>query len=151
MAPKAARGWINRLAGIEYGKPSMRNRIRHGAAFLASGGTAFLTDAGILAALTRGAGMDPFTARLIAIACAMVVAFYAHRTMTFAVKTSPTWHEFAKFIGVATTASVINYAIYAGILLIRPGTDPLVALVAATAISMCFSYAGMRFGVFRKP
>jgi putative flippase GtrA len=129
----------------------MRRRLRHGAGFLVSGGLAFLTDASILAALTRGAGLDPFTARIIAIGCAMIVAFFAHRRLTFAVQEPATWRQFSKFVGVAITASLVNYAIYAGILIARPGTEPLAALVIATAISMFVSYAGMRFGVFRKP
>lgn len=129
----------------------MKSKIRHGAGFIASGGLAFITDAGILAVLTRGAGLDPFSARIIAIACAMIVAFFAHRRLTFAVKDPPTFTQFGKFLSVAITASIINYAIYAGILLMRPGSEPLLALVAATAISMIVSYVGMRFGVFRKP
>jgi putative flippase GtrA len=129
----------------------MRNKIRHGAGFIASGGLAFVTDASILTLLTRGAGLDPFSARLIAIACAMIVAFFAHRRLTFAVTEPATWGQFSKFIGVATTASIVNYAIYAGILLFRPGSEPLIALIFATALSMFVSYVGMRFGVFRKP
>lgn len=129
----------------------MRSRFQHGAGFVASGGLAFVTDASILALLTRGAGIDPFTARLIAIACAMIVGFFAHRRLTFAVTDPPTWAQFSKFIGVATTASVVNYAIYAAILLFRPGSEPLMALVVATALSMFVSYVGLRFGVFHKP
>jgi putative flippase GtrA len=129
----------------------MKSKIRHGAGFVASGGLAFITDASILTLLTRGAGFDPFTARIIAIACAMVVAFFAHRRLTFAVQEPATWSEFSKFLGVAVTASLVNYAIYAGILVLRPGIEPLVALVAATTVAMFVSYVGMRFGVFRKP
>ena len=129
----------------------MSTGLKHGAGFVASGGLAFVTDAGILSLLTRGVGLDPFSARLIAIACAMVVGFFAHRRLTFAVKDPATFQQFAKFLSVAITASVINYAIYAGVLLLRPATEPLAALVFATAISMSVSYAGMRFGVFRKP
>jgi putative flippase GtrA len=129
----------------------MSTGLRHGAGFVVSGGLAFVTDAGILALLTRGAGLDPFSARLIAIACAMVVGFFAHRTLTFAVKEPATLAQFSKFLGVATTASAVNFSIYAGILFLRSATDPLVALVAATAVAMCVSYVGLRFGVFRKP
>jgi putative flippase GtrA len=129
----------------------MTSGIRHGAGFIVSGGLAFTTDASILALLTRGAHLDPFSARLIAIACAMIVGFFAHRRFTFAVREKATLPQFAKFLGVAATASLLNFAIYAGILFLRPGTEPLIALVAATAVAMCVSYAGMRFGVFRKP
>lgn len=129
----------------------MNSGLRHGAGFVVSGGLAFVTDASVLALLTHCAGLDPYTARLIAIPCAMVVGFFAHKTLTFAVKGPATLPQFFKFIGAATTASIVNYACYAGILLMLPGIKPLVALVMATAISMCVSYAGMRFGVFRMP
>ena len=127
----------------------MKQGLRHGAGFIASGGLAFVTDASILTLLTRGAGLDPYSARIIAIGCAMVVGFFAHRRMTFAVKKPATWKQFSKFAGVAMTASLVNYAIYAGILLLRPEIEPIFALIAATGISMCVSYVGLRFGVFR--
>ncbi|MEQ1669775.1 MAG: GtrA family protein [Hyphomicrobium sp.] len=123
---------------------------RHGAGFAASGAIAFTTDAAVLTVLTRGAGIDPFSARLIAIACAMIAAFFAHRRLTFAVKTSATLAEFVKFLGVAITASLVNYAIYAGILLLRPGTEPVLALLAATAVAMGVTYTGLRLAVFRR-
>ena len=129
----------------------MSTGFLHGAGFIASGSLAFVTDAGVLALLTRGAGFDPFSGRLIAIGCAMIVGFFAHRRLTFAAKEPATLAQFAKFLGVATTASVVNYAVYAGILVLRPPTDPLAALVVATAVAMGISYAGLRFGVFRKP
>lgn len=129
----------------------MSRGIKHGAGFVASGALAFTTDAAVLTALTRGGGLDPFSARLIAIACAMVVAFFAHRHLTFAVETSATLAEFAKFLSVAATASLINYGVYAGVLLLAPATEPVIALIAATAIAMGVTYFGLRFGVFRKP
>ena len=129
----------------------MKLGLRQGARFATSGGLAFVTDASVLAALTRGLGIDPFSARIIAIACAMVVGFFAHRRISFAIATPPTLSEFAKFLSVAFSASVLNYAVYAGVLLLRPGTDPLIAMFFATAIAMAFSYVGYRFGVFKKP
>jgi putative flippase GtrA len=145
------------MAAIKVGAPGMRSRLQHGAGFIVSGGLAFATDASILTLLTRGAALDPFSARIIAIACAMIVGFYAHRRLTFAVSEPATLQQFGKFLSVAVTASIVNYAIYAGILLLTPVTeppvtvDPLAALVIATAISMFVSYVGLRFGVFRKP
>lgn len=129
----------------------MRQAFKHGAGFVASGALAFTTDALVLTALTRGAGLDPFSARVIAIACAMIVAFFAHRALTFAVTAPATLKEFAKFLGVATSASLINYALYAGVLLYAPETEPVLALVAATVIAMGVTYFGLRFGVFRNP
>ena len=128
----------------------MRDKIRHSLGFLTSGTLAFLTDAAVLAALTRVAGIDPFTARLVAIATAMVVAFFAHRQLTFRVETAPTLGQFVKFVSVAATASIINYAVYAGLLLVIPGLEPLLALAMASVVAMLATYAGLRFGVFHK-
>lgn len=129
----------------------MTEGIRHGAGFLVSGTLAFVTDGAVLWVLTRFLRVDPFSARLLAIALAMVVGFFAHRRLTFRVREAPTLAQFGRFVGVAATSSVINYAIYAGILIARPRLEPLIALVIASAVAMAASYLGLRFGVFRKP
>lgn len=127
-----------------------RSTLQHGAGFVASGLLATLTDAGVLVALTRGLGSDPFSSRLVAIACAMVVGFFAHRRLTFAVQEPATIKQFTQFVSVAATAAAINYALYAAILLIWPSTDPLIAMLAPTLAAMTVSYLGLRFAVFRK-
>lgn len=128
----------------------MLKRLRHGAGFIISGLIAFSTDAGVLWLLTRFAGLDPYSARAIAILTAMVVAYFAHRRLTFCVTHPPSAVEFAKFASVASTANAINYAIYAGLLLLVPGCTPLQALLAASIVAMAVSYLGFRFGVFKK-
>jgi putative flippase GtrA len=127
-----------------------RSLARHGAGFLVSGLIAFAVDAGITSLLTRGFGASAFEARLVAIAIAMVVAWACHRTLTFAVATPPTLAEFARYAGVASTAAAINFAVYAAALLAVPALAPEIALFLATLVAMGFSYAGMRFGVFRR-
>lgn len=127
-----------------------RNTIKHGAGFLISGLLATATDAGVLVGLTRGLDIDPFSSRLVAIGCAMIVGFFAHRRLTFAVQEPATLHQFARFVSVAATASAINYAIYAAILLQWPETEPLIAMLAPTIAAMMISYLGLRFAVFRK-
>ena len=134
-----------REGGIDYGS------FRHWGGFLFTGGSAFLVDAGLTTGLIHFVGLDPFTSRLIAIACAMVFAWLMHRRVTFNVAASPSAGEFVRFVTVAGSANALNYAIYALILLVRPVTPPLAALVVSTAIAACFSYAGFRFGVFRQP
>ncbi len=129
----------------------MRSGVKHGAGFITSGLIATATDAGVLVLLTRGFGADPFLARLAAIAVAMIAGFFAHRRLTFGVTGPATLAHFGKFLSVAATASVINYSIYAGVLLMWPGAEPLFALLIATLFGMSASYLGLRFGVFRKP
>lgn len=128
-----------------------RGPARQGLGFLASGLLATATDAAMLMLLTRGGGLDPFSARAIAIAVAMVMAFFAHRRLSFAVATPVTWREFAKFVSVASTAAGVNYAVYSAFLVLRPTTEPVMALIGATAVAMGVTYIGLRFGVFRAP
>ena len=130
-------------------EPTRRELVRHGAGFLVAGLIAFATDAGMLLLLTRFAGLDPFSARLLAIAVAMVAAWLAHRTLTFAVEAPPSLGEFIRYSGVAASAATVNYLVYAGLLIVWRDLPPVAALVGATLVSMCVSYSGMRFGVFR--
>lgn len=125
-----------------------RSLARHGGGFLVSGLIAFFVDAAMLHLLTRSAGLDPFSARLLAICMAMIAGWLAHRRFTFAVATSPSLAEFLRYAAVAWSVAAINYAIYALILIARTDVPPLAALVGATIVSMCVSYLGMRFGVF---
>lgn len=126
------------------------NGPRRGAGFVLAGAMAFATDATVLALLTRTTAIDPFTARIVAILLAMVAGYFAHRRFSFAVGNPPSMREFGKFLGVASGAAILNYAIYAVALLVAPQIDPLAALVVATAVSMVASYFGYRFGVFRR-
>jgi putative flippase GtrA len=125
--------------------------IRHTAGFIASGVIALIVDLGITLVLVRALGVSPFLARPPAIGIAIVVAWLCHRRLTFAVKTPPTLAEFVKYAAVASSASVINYAIYAAVLVALPALAPEAALVAASVGSLGISYVGMRFGVFAKP
>jgi putative flippase GtrA len=127
-----------------------RDLVRHGGGFLVSGLIAFSIDALVLWLLTRWAGLDAFSGRLVAIGLAMVAGWLSHRRLTFNVSVPPSFAEFGRYAAVAWTAAALNYAVYAAILLVRPGVSPLMALVAATVVAMSFSYLGMRFGVFRQ-
>ncbi len=127
-----------------------RDRLKHGAGFLTSGLIAFAVDALVLALLTKVAGLDPYSARLTAIAAAMVAGYFAHRNLTFRLSHPASLAEFAKFAAVATAASVINYALYAALLLIFSGLEPLIALTIASGLGMIVSYFGYRLGVFQR-
>lgn len=144
-----------RIAATQDGTPAaqappLHRRASHWLGFLASGGLAFATDAALLALLTRIVHLDPYTARLLAIAGAMVVGWRAHRRLTFALPHTGTLREFLAYAALQWVAVAMNYGIYTAILLIRPATDPLIAMFAASLAAMVVSYLGMRFGVFAK-
>ena len=122
---------------------------RHYGGFVLAGVLALLTDALILHGLYTGLGLSPYLARLPAIACAMIVSWLINRTITFAATDPPSLREFAKFAAVSWFAQLINYVVFASILMAMPGISPLAALVTASLVAMFASYLGFRFGVFR--
>jgi putative flippase GtrA len=124
--------------------------LRHGLAFLISGGTAFAVDAIVLKLLTAVFGIHPIAARLAAISLAMVAGWLMHRTFTFAVRVSPTFAEFLRYAGVAWSASAVNYGVFVLALLAYPDIEPLAALVVSSIAAMGFAYLGMRFAAFRR-
>jgi putative flippase GtrA len=129
--------------------PGAQNPVRHGLAFLVSGGTAFLVDALVLSLLTAVVGLHPILARVAAIALAMVAGWLMHRTFTFRVRARPSLPEFLRYAGVAWTAAAVNYGVFVLIVLAYAGIEPLVALVISSAAAMAFAYIGMRFAAFR--
>ncbi len=124
--------------------------LSHWLGFIGSGVLSFAVDAGGMEALSSLAGWRAQTARLVSIPCAMVVGWLSHRTFTFAMTTPPTFAEFARFVGAASSASVLNYAVFWGILAVWPSASSLVAVVISTAVATVASYLGFRFGVFRR-
>jgi putative flippase GtrA len=128
--------------------PAGQHPVRHGLAFLFSGGTAFAVDATVLELLTALWGVPAIAARVAAIALAMVAGWLMHRTFTFAVATPPSVAEFVRYAGVAWSAAAVNYAVFVLLLLARPGTHPLVGVVVSSITAMVLAYVGMRFAAF---
>lgn len=124
--------------------------LRHYGGFVLAGTVALLIDAVILWILTDRAGVSPYLARLPSISVAMIASWQINRRVTFAMATPATISEFCKFAAVSWVAQAVNYAVFAGILIARPQTWPVAALIAASAVAMFFAYGGFRFGVFRK-
>lgn len=135
------------MSGAHHGRPS---RLRHWGGFVTAGIVALGIDAAVLTLLMAGFGWSPFAARVVSIAVAMLASWLINRSVTFAVRTPPTLSEFARFAAVSWLAQAVNYTVFAAILLVRPATPPVAALVAASLVAMVVAYVGFRFGVFRK-
>ena len=131
--------------------PPPVSRTRHYGGFLVAGLSALAVDAAVLLALTEWAGLSPYGARLVSICLAMVVSWQINRRITFAVQAPPTLHEFARFAAVSWSAQAVNYVAFAALITWMPALWPIWALIAASALAMFISYAGFRFGVFKKP
>jgi putative flippase GtrA len=125
-----------------------RGYVRHYGGFVLAGVAALVVDTVMLALLTRGAGASPFVARPFGIAMAMVVSFLINRTVTFQAPGRPSFVELSRFAGVSITSQVVNYAVFAGLLVLWPRLVPELALFLACFVSMFVSYVGFRFGVF---
>jgi len=123
--------------------------LRHYGGFVLAGMLALTTDGLILQGL-MDLGWSPFLARPLAIAVAMVVSWQVNRSVSYAMATPPTLHEFGRFAAVSWTAQAVNYAVFSAILLLRPGTHALLALLLASLVAMFVSYFGFRHGVFAR-
>lgn len=128
----------------------MARALTHYGGFLAAGFAATLVDLAILNLLML-AGISPFLGRFVSISVAMVVSWWINRTITFAVEAPPTLSEFGKFAAVSWTAQAVNYAVFAIALIVVPWIGPSLAVIVGGVVSVAVSYAGFRFGVFRKP
>ncbi len=116
--------------------------------FAVVGGTGFVVDAGTLALLHNGAGMDPFAARVISIALAAFTTWRLNRSITFGRSALSQSAEGLRYAVVAGLTACLNYMLYAVALTLWPHLPPVAAAIAATLIAMFFSYAGYSRFVF---
>ena len=116
--------------------------------FALVGGTGFVIDAGLLALLHHGAGLDPFPSRLVSISASALTTWRLNRTLTFGASGLSQASEGLRYGIVAALTAGLNYLIYAAALLLWPSLPPLVAAVLATLAAMGFSYAGYSRLVF---
>jgi putative flippase GtrA len=117
--------------------------------FAIAGGVGFIVDAGILALLLHTTPLGPFIARVIAIAAAMFTTWMFNRTFTFDRSPHSLAAEGFRYGSVGVTSALVNYGLYAALLLSLPTLQPLAAMVLATAASMVFSFLGYSRFVFR--
>ncbi len=116
--------------------------------FALVGGTGFVIDAGLLAILHHGAGLDPFLARLISISASAFTTWRLNRNLTFGASGLSQASEGLRYGIVAALTTGLNYLVYAAALLLWPALPPLAAAVIATLAGMGFSYAGYSRLVF---
>ena len=87
--------------------------MKHFLRFCLVGGAAFFVDAGVLTALTSGAGFDPYLARVVSFLAAASFTWWLNRRYTFAVKHRPTGAEWAAYVGLMVIGAAVNYGTYA--------------------------------------
>ncbi len=116
--------------------------------FVIVGGIGFLTDVGVLLSLLRWTAVDPFTARLVAIAAALHVTWLLNRNFTFGKSNRHAAVEGMRYGGVGIATSILNYLVYSGLLVFFTSLPPVVALTVSSATATIFSYTGYAKLVF---
>jgi len=116
--------------------------------FVIVGGIGFLADAGVLLGLLRWTDIDPFTARLLAIATALQVTWLLNRNFTFGKSTRHAAVEGMRYGGVGIASAILNYLVYSGLLVFITSLPPIVALTIGSATATVFSYTGYAKLVF---
>ncbi|MHA7859692.1 MAG: GtrA family protein [Henriciella sp.] len=116
--------------------------------FAVVGGLGFIVDSCFTLALIHR-GIDPYTARIFAIALAMMVTWRLNRALTFDTRGSDQAAEGIRYFTVAIIAAVLNYMIYAGLLFSIPMMPPLLAIIIAIGSVTLLSFVGYRHLVFK--
>jgi putative flippase GtrA len=118
--------------------------------FAVAGSVGFVADAGMLALLLAYMPIGPFAARVIAILFALSITWVFNRAITFGRSRHPVLLEGARYGGIGFLSAVLNYLVYAAVLLALPWVHPLAAVVAASLAAMAFSWMGYSRFVFQK-
>ena len=116
--------------------------------FALVGSTGFVVDAGLLTLLHNGAGVDPFTARLISISVSAFTTWRLNRVVTFGASDRSQASEGTRYALVAALTAGLNYCLYALALVAWPDVPPILAAIGATLAALFFSYFGYSRFVF---
>ena len=118
--------------------------------FALVGAAGFLIDAGMLWLLLSVTPLGPLAARALAIAIALICTWQLNRAVTFGASRHSLALEGFRYGSVGLVSSLVNYGLYAGLLLAVPALNPYAALVFASASAMAFSFFGYSRFVFRR-
>jgi putative flippase GtrA len=134
---------------------------RHLFRFVVVGSLGFVTDSGILLALVHGLNWNPFRARILAIAVAVLLSWTLHRRWTFVTgRIRHPIQQWLLFGAIQFTGISINYSVfsllvlYGGIwrshLVLSVAAGVLAAMWISYLGSSCLAFADPRQPLFRK-
>lgn len=126
----------------------MRDTLKRLAFFVIAGTSGFLTDAGSLHLMITYTPLGPYLARILSIALAMFVTWQINRNATFGRSGRSATDEGVRYAFVGIVGALLNYAVYASLIFLLPGLQPVAAVVAASLAAMAFSYFGYSRFVF---
>lgn len=120
--------------------------------FCIVGTIGFLADAGALYLLTRGLGLDLYSARLVSYLIAATVTWIFNRNFTFQVLTRPTWREWFAYLIANGLGAIANYSVYVlGITQFEQlRLYPVGAVAIGSVVGLAFNYIANRYVIFRR-
>ncbi len=108
--------------------------------FALVGASGFVFDALVLMA-GLAAGLDPFSARLIAVLAALSYTWLLNRSFTFGASADHPAREWLRYMAANGAGAALNYGIYSLLLLMfAPALSPLIALCIASGLAMLVNY-----------
>ncbi len=120
--------------------------------FAIVGGIGFLVDSGVLMALTRGAGLDPYSARVVSFLAAASATWWLNRVFTFTqAARHPPARQWASFVMVSVGGALINYGVYVAALQLWPLARawPVIGVALGSLAGLCFNFPAAKLLVFR--
>jgi putative flippase GtrA len=120
--------------------------------FVIVGGVGFLVDSGVLMALTRGAGFDPYSARVLSFLAASSTTWWLNRNFTFTqAARHPLARQWASFVMVSVGGAIINYGVYVATLQLWPLAHawPVIGVAFGSLAGLCFNFPAAKLLVFR--
>jgi putative flippase GtrA len=121
--------------------------------FAAGGCIGLLVDAAVVQLLVRGQGWNPYLARIVSFLLAASVTWWWNRRHTFAARSSgrPAHAEWLHWLGLMSLGALLNYGIYAALLLAFAWLHrwPALAVAAGSAVAAALNFCMARGVLFR--
>ncbi len=118
---------------------------------LIEGSVGLAAGAGVLLLLLRFTSLDPFSARIFAIAAAMGCTWIINRNFTFQKGGRSVASEGVRYGSVGLSSALLNYVIYASVLFVFTDFRPIFAMLIASGLATCWSYFGYNTFVYGSP
>ncbi|KRE93745.1 hypothetical protein ASG87_18075 [Frateuria sp. Soil773] len=123
------------------------------ASFAVGGVAGLLIDAGIVQGLVGALGWNPYLARVLSFLVAATFTWWWNRHHTFPAR--PSGHaahaEWLRWMGLMSVGAVVNYGVYAALLLGFPSLHrwPAVAAAAGSAVAALVNFSAARGALFK--
>jgi putative flippase GtrA len=131
-------------------------RLRREIGLFALGGAiGLVVDAGVVQALVSLAGWNPYLARVLSFLCAASATWWWNRRHTFAGRSSgrSAGSEWLHWLGLMSLGALVNYGVYAALLLGFPFAHrwPAAAVAAGSLVAAAVNFGTARGVLFRHP